>query len=38
LSKNAAPWLILADKKHIVRAEGIAMSELDEKIKEFTAE
>jgi hypothetical protein len=26
-------WLILTDKQHIVRAEGFALEELDEKIK-----
>jgi len=26
------PWLILTDKKHIVRAEGFSISELDERI------
>lgn len=27
------PWLILTDNKHIVRSEGFALSELDEKIE-----
>ena len=30
------PWLILADKKHIVRAAGFGVEELDGKIKELT--
>ncbi|MBN1806053.1 MAG: redoxin domain-containing protein [Sedimentisphaerales bacterium] len=32
---RSLPWLILTDKKHIVRAEGFNLSELDEKIKEI---
>jgi len=28
------PWLILADKDHVVTAEGFRVSELNEKIKE----
>jgi len=31
---KSLPWLILTDRKHIVRAEGFALSELDEKLKE----
>ena len=31
---KSLPWLILTDKKHIVNAEGFALSELDAKIKE----
>jgi len=30
---KSLPWLILTDSKHIVRAEGFALSELDGKIK-----
>ena len=29
---KALPWLILADKKHIIQAEGFGLNELDEKI------
>jgi len=29
---KSLPWLILADSEHIVRAEGFALAELDEKI------
>ena len=32
------PWLILTDKKKIVRAEGFGISELDERIMELTSE
>ncbi|MBN1973178.1 MAG: redoxin domain-containing protein [Sedimentisphaerales bacterium] len=32
-SVNALPWLVLADKQHIVRAEGFSINELSEKIK-----
>jgi len=31
---KSLPWLILTDKEHIVQAEGFALTELDEKIKE----
>jgi hypothetical protein len=31
---KSLPWLILADEKNIVRAEGFGIEELDEKIKE----
>jgi uncharacterized GH25 family protein len=31
---RSLPWLILSDPEHIVRAEGFALSDLDEKIKE----
>lgn len=31
---QSLPWLILSDPEHIVRAEGFALSDLDEKIKE----
>ncbi|MHC4206804.1 MAG: redoxin domain-containing protein [Planctomycetota bacterium] len=30
---KSLPWLILTDKQHIVRAEGFALAELDEKLK-----
>jgi hypothetical protein len=30
---RALPWLILTDKQHVVRAEGFALTELDEKLK-----
>jgi protocatechuate 3,4-dioxygenase beta subunit len=30
---RSLPWLILTDKNHIVRAEGFALSELDDKIQ-----
>ena len=33
---KSLPWLILTDNKHIVRAEGFALSELDEKISAIT--
>ena len=35
---KSLPWLILTDTEHIVTAEGFALSELDEKIKEITSE
>ena len=35
---KSLPWMILADKQHIVRAEGFAVSELDERIEEITTE
>jgi len=28
------PWLVLADEKHVVRAEGFGLADLDERIKE----
>ncbi len=31
---RSLPWLILTDKQHVVRAEGFALEELDEKIRE----
>jgi len=31
---KSLPWLILTDRKHIVRAEGFALTELDERIKD----
>ncbi|MHC4647641.1 MAG: redoxin domain-containing protein, partial [Planctomycetota bacterium] len=31
---KSLPWLILADKEHIVRAEGLQLEQLNEKIKE----
>ena len=31
---HSLPWLILTDKEHIVRADGFALEELDEKIKQ----
>jgi hypothetical protein len=30
---KSLPWLILTDREHIVRAEGFALAELDEKVK-----
>ncbi len=33
---NSLPWLILTNQQHIVRAEGFALAELDEKISEAT--
>ena len=30
---RSLPWLILTDREHIVRAEGFALAELDEKLK-----
>jgi hypothetical protein len=35
---KSLPWLILTDSKHIVRAEGFNLNELDEKIKEAIRE
>jgi peroxiredoxin len=35
---KALPWLILTDRKHVVIAEGFALSELDEKIKQVSGE
>jgi hypothetical protein len=32
---KSLPWLILTDKNHIVQAEGFALDELNEKIKDF---
>ena len=29
---RSLPWLILTNRKHIVRAEGFALTEIDEKI------
>ena len=31
---KSLPWLILADRKHIVRAEGFSIGELEEKVRE----
>jgi hypothetical protein len=31
---QSLPWLILTDKKHIIKGEGFALNELDEKIKQ----
>lgn len=31
---KSLPWLILADSKHIVRAEGFGLGELEEKVRE----
>ena len=31
---RALPWLILTDKKHVVKAEGFAIARLDERIEE----
>jgi len=33
---KSLPWLILTDRKHIVRAEAFGLAELDEKIKAIT--
>lgn len=33
---RAVPWLILTDRKHVVRAEGFGLIELDEKLKEVS--
>jgi protocatechuate 3,4-dioxygenase beta subunit len=35
---KALPWLILADKEHIVRAEGFSLNELSEKVKQISGE
>jgi hypothetical protein len=35
---KSLPWMILTDDKHVVRAEGFALKELDEKIKEIRSE
>jgi hypothetical protein len=35
---RSLPWLILADRRHIVRAEGFALSELDERIGHISRE
>jgi protocatechuate 3,4-dioxygenase beta subunit len=35
---KSLPWLILTDNKHIVRAEGFALSELSEKLKQMDIE
>ena len=32
---RSLPWLILADQEHIVRSEGFAFSELDDKLKQI---
>jgi 5-hydroxyisourate hydrolase-like protein (transthyretin family) len=32
---RSLPWLILTDKEHIIKAEGFALNELDEKVKEI---
>jgi hypothetical protein len=32
---RSLPWLVLTDRKHIVRAEGIGVNELDERIGEM---
>jgi translation elongation factor EF-1beta len=31
---KSLPWLILTDSKHVVRAEGFGLDELEEKIRE----
>ena len=31
---KSLPWLILTDSKHIVRAEGFSIGELEEKVRE----
>ncbi len=35
---QSLPWLILADKNHIVRAEGFSLDELESKIRAFRKE
>lgn len=30
---KSLPWLVLTDRKHIVRDEGFALTELEDKIK-----
>ena len=35
---KSLPWLILTDRKHIVRAEGFGVSELDKKVKAIIQE
>jgi hypothetical protein len=30
---KSLPWLILTDDEHVVRAEGFALTELDDKIE-----
>lgn len=35
---QSLPWLILTDDKHVVRAEGFSMNELDERIKQMRGE
>ena len=35
---KALPWLILTDKEHIVRANGFALNELNEKLKQINGE
>ena len=30
------PWLILTDREHVVRADGFALTELDEKLRGVT--
>ena len=35
---KSLPWLILTDRKHIVRAEGFGVNELDEKLKQISGE
>jgi len=35
---RSLPWLILTDRKHIVRATGFSINELDEKTTEKMAE
>jgi len=32
---RSLPWLILTDRKHVVRTEGFSLNELDDKIKEL---
>jgi hypothetical protein len=34
---KALPWLLLADKDHVVRAEGFAVDELEEKVNRLAA-
>lgn len=33
---KSLPWLILADKQHIVRSQGFSINELEDKLKEIT--
>lgn len=35
---QSLPWLILTDRKNIVKAEGFSLSELNEKIKQLSEE
>ena len=33
LGVKSLPWMVLTDKQQVVRAEGFAFAELDEKLK-----